>query len=132
MECIFAMSTGQGFAGILMNLTRYITLLAFTSASDASPEEDRTNKFRESLVFFSFSGFICFLCVICTMYLYRNEYFIRKTSSASISNVSNIEDKDFEKIKINSDLLEVTKYFNILNILERRLLRNNKKTRRRR
>ena len=95
------MSTGQGFAGILMNFTRYITLFAFFSGEHTSSEQNKINKFRESLVFFSFSGFICFLCVISTIYLYRNEYFIRKTSSVSASDT-----KDLDKIRINSNLLE--------------------------
>lgn len=103
------MSTGQGFAGILMNLTRYITLAAFSSDEFSSSEEKKINKFRESLVFFSFSGLICFLCILCTLYLYRNEYFIRKTSNASISSKYSKEErdiKDVENIKINSQLLE--------------------------
>ena len=104
MECIFAMSTGQGFAGILMNVTRYVTLTAFYSNKHTSSEDIKINKFRESLVFFSFSAFICFLCVLCTLYLYRNEYFIRKTSNAG--SVTEDAEIDSDKIRINTNLLE--------------------------
>jgi len=96
------MATGQGFAGILMNVTRYITLVAFSSGKNSSDEEIKKNKFDESLVFFSFSGFVCFLCVICIISLYRNKYFMRKMNAIDAEG----EEKDLEKIQINSNLLE--------------------------
>lgn len=98
------MSTGQGFAGILMNLTRYVTLFAFYSDDNSSSAQKKSNKFDESLVFFSFSGLICFLCVICTLYLYRNDYFLRKTSSVSGS--YNDDEKEYDRVKLNKKLLE--------------------------
>jgi hypothetical protein len=102
------MSTGQGFAGILMNITRYITLFAFFTDNHSSSEEKKMNKFKESLVFFSFSGFICFLCVICTLYLYRNDYFLRKTSSVSGSSIRDElnDEKENNRITLNKKLLE--------------------------
>lgn len=102
IECIFAMATGQGVAGILMNITRYITLICFSSNSTSTEEEIKMNKFKESLVFFSFSGFICFLCVLCIIYLYNNSYFQRRYQAFMSEN----EEKDLEKMKINDHLLE--------------------------
>jgi hypothetical protein len=99
------MSTGQGFAGILMNLTRYITLFAFYTDSHSSSEEKKALKFQESLVFFSFSGLICFLCVICTMYLYKNDYFLRKTSSVSGS-LDLDDEKEYDRVRLNKKLIE--------------------------
>lgn len=100
-ECIFAIATGQGFAGILMNITRYITLFAFSTENNATNEEIKLSRFKESLLFFSFSGFICLLCVFCIIFLFKNQYFLKRFYAFN----SEIDEKDLEKAKINTYLL---------------------------
>lgn len=95
LQCIIAMITGQGFAGILMNIVRYITLFAFFSG-DLSDEQTKNNKFYESLIFFSFSALVCVACLVYTFVLYKNEYFQEKLqNSGEFKNVNSI-------LKINS------------------------------
>ena len=99
LECIIAMSTGQGFAGILMNVVRYITLFAFFSG-DLTDEEIKNNKFYESLIFFSFSALVCVACLAYTFVLYKNEYFQEKLQNSG-------EFKDVNPtLKINSQFLD--------------------------
>jgi len=93
------MSTGQGFAGILMNVVRYVTLFCFFS-EDLTDEEMKANKFYESIIFFSFSALVCVSCLLCTFYLYKNEYFQEKLLySGEFSNVN-------PNMKINTNFLE--------------------------
>ena len=68
------MSTGQGFAGIIMNIVRYITLFSFFSTKSEG-DELRNKKFLESIIFFSFSVLVCVACTICTYVIFNNEYF---------------------------------------------------------
>lgn len=99
MQCIIAMSTGQGFAGILMNVVRYITLFAFFSG-DLTDEEIKNYKFYESLIFFSFSALVCVACLVYTYVLYKNEYFQEKLQNSG-------EFKDVNPtLKINTQFLD--------------------------
>ena len=93
------MSTGQGFAGILMNVVRYITLFCFFSG-DLTPEQTKENKFYESLIFFSFSALVCVACLISTFFLYKNEYFQEK-----LANTSEFKDS-IQSLKINTHFLD--------------------------
>lgn len=97
------MSTGMGFAGILMNITRYLTLFLFFSAENSTEKDNEIGRFKESLVFFSFSGLICLMCIITTIYLYGNNYFIRKINSANFS-----KKNDLENLEITSNLIDET------------------------
>jgi len=97
LKCVLALSTGHGFAGILMNIIRYITLLGFFSR-ELSVEEFKSNKFYESIIFFSFSALVCFFCLLSAFYLYKNEYFqIKLRKSGEFSN-------DIPDMKINSNV----------------------------
>lgn len=75
------MSTGQGFAGILMNLVRYVTLFSFFSG-EKTPEEIANSKFYESIIFFSFSAIVCVACLVTCFFLYKNEYFYLKLQNS--------------------------------------------------
>lgn len=55
---IIAMSSGQGIAGILMNVVRYILLLSFGDSSD------ETTINIEAIIFFSFASLFSFVCLI--------------------------------------------------------------------
>jgi len=69
-EFIIAFSTGQGFAGIIMNATRYIILASFGSESGT-----QTNIILGSLIFFGISALILVLCIIFLLLVYKNPYF---------------------------------------------------------
>lgn len=101
LPCIIAMSTGQGFAGILMNVVRYITLFSFFSG-DLTDEQIKNNKFYESLIFFSFSALVCVACLIYTFVIYKNEYFQEK-----LQNTREFNDVH-PALKINTQFLDET------------------------
>ncbi len=69
-EFIIAFSTGQGLAGILMNLTRYVILASFGSNSGTEK-----NIILGSLIFFGISAFITGLCIVFLLLVYKNPYF---------------------------------------------------------
>jgi hypothetical protein len=69
-EFIIAFSTGQGIAGILMNLTRYFILF---SLGDPRLEK---NIIMGSLIFFSISALIISVCIVFLFLVYKNPYFI--------------------------------------------------------
>jgi hypothetical protein len=69
-EYIISFSTGQGIAGILMNLTRYFILL---SLGDPRLEK---NIIMGSLIFFSISALIISVCIVFLFLVYKNPYFI--------------------------------------------------------
>jgi len=99
LQCIIAMSTGQGFAGILMNVVRYITLFCFFSGN-LTEEEIENNKFYESIIFFSFSALVCVCCLVVTFFLYKNQYFQDKLAGSNeFKNVNSSS-------KINSNLID--------------------------
>ena len=99
LNCIIAMSTGQGFAGILMNIVRYITLFAFFHG-DNTAEELKSKKFYESIIFFSFSALVCIACLVSTFFLYKNKFFREKLRNSG-------EFKDVDPLlKINTEIMD--------------------------
>jgi hypothetical protein len=69
-EFIIAFSTGQGLAGIIMNVTRFIILASF--GADSGTE---LNIILGSLIFFGISAFIIALCIVFMLLVYKNPYF---------------------------------------------------------
>ena len=70
VENIVMLSTGQGVAGILMNVIKYITLVSLTSF------DEKTQNIIGTLIFFSISAVIMFICFIFVLLVYKNQYFI--------------------------------------------------------
>ena len=70
VENIVMLSTGQGVAGILMNVIKYITLVSLTSF------DEKTQNIIGTLIFFSISAVIMFICFIFVLLAYKNKYFI--------------------------------------------------------
>ena len=69
-QYIICFSTGQGIAGILMNVTRYLILLCL---GDPTLEK---NIILGSLIFFAISALIISLCIVFLFVVYKNPYFI--------------------------------------------------------
>ncbi len=67
---IIALSTGQGIAGILMNIIRYIFIIIFGVNS-----KDEDAIIKSAIGFFSFSALIILVCMVFTGHLYKNRYF---------------------------------------------------------
>ena len=70
VENIVMLSTGQGVAGILMNVIKYITLVSLTGF------EEKDQNIIGTLIFFSISAVIMFICFIFVLLAYKNNYFI--------------------------------------------------------
>lgn len=96
LECIISMSTGQAFAGILMNLVRYITLLIFFNRKLPNEIGTKEYKFYESLIFFSFSTLVYVACLIRLCFLYQNKYFREQLETTE-------EFEDHEKLDKNNN-----------------------------
>lgn len=69
-EFIIAFSTGQGFAGIIMNVTRYVILASFGANS-----ETEKNIVLGSLIFFGISAFIIGMSIVFLLLVYKDPYF---------------------------------------------------------
>ena len=69
LEMIVALSTGQGFSGIAMNILQYIVLASIKSND---PERDII---FQAWIFFGFSSLILLICLIILFYSLNDEYF---------------------------------------------------------
>ncbi len=74
VENIVSLSLGQGLAGILMNVLKYLTLI-FLPVKEGDPNEEKMINLG-TLVFFSVSGLVMIICFIFLVIAYNNEYFI--------------------------------------------------------
>ena len=86
-ENIVMMSTGQGIAGILMNVIKYITLLSLSSFSE------KDQNIYGTLIFFSISAVIMLVCLIFVVLAYKNKYFL--------SILSNTDEKPQDLVSID-------------------------------
>jgi hypothetical protein len=102
-----------------MNIIRYFTLFTIFSGNtydiDIDKDKDKLHilRFKESLVFFFISAFICIICIYLTILLYRNEYFLQKVIYKNKNN-DNDNDNDND-IKYNQkciELIEMNKIYN--------------------
>jgi len=87
-EFIIAFSTGQGLAGIIMNLTRYAILASFGANSGTEK-----NIILGSIIFFGISAFIIGLCIVFLILVYKNSYFITQMKNSGEFPVENNEEK---------------------------------------
>ena len=67
---VIAVGAGQGYAGILLNILRYIILYFFNGET----ESDINNG---AYLFFFVSGFILVIAMLFSCMLYNNEYFLK-------------------------------------------------------
>ena len=79
LEMIVALSTGQGFSGIVMNLIQYIVLWSISSTDDRA-------YIIQASIFFVISVIILVICLILLLFSFNNEYFqyyLKKAKSES-------------------------------------------------
>ncbi len=69
LEMIVALSTGQGFSGITMNILQYIVLVAINS------NDLENDIIFQAWIFFGFSILILLICLIILLYSFNDEYF---------------------------------------------------------
>lgn len=86
LKFIIAVSMGNGFAGIIMNIIRYIIVAIFGSSNDES------TVVNGSLVFFAIAAFGLFLGIIVTPILYKHHYFL-----VHFHKSGEIKDEEFDK-----------------------------------
>ena len=65
---IIAVGTGQGFAGIILNLLRYVILFFFS-------EQSQSDINIGAYLFFGVSGILMIICIIYSCLLYKSKYF---------------------------------------------------------
>ena len=93
---IIVFSTGQGIAGILMNVVRYILLLSL--GSDAN---DKDTIILGSLIFFGISAIILTICLIFVFVVYKHPYFIAQMRNSG--EFENLEHK-LDYLALRNDL----------------------------
>lgn len=102
-QYIIAFSTGQGIAGILMNVTRYIIV-----ASLGNPEDEK-NIILGSMIFFSIAAIILVICIVFVFIVYKNPYFISQMRTSGEFPVEQYADYvAFDETKdhiVNSDVI---------------------------
>ena len=65
LEDIVALSVGQGFSGIIMNIIQYIILATI----------EKEKRIVDAIIFFSISSFILLVSFICLIFSFKTEYF---------------------------------------------------------
>lgn len=68
------MSTGQGIAGILMNIIQYMILLSLPIGTE-DKEKSNYNRIIGTWIFFRISAIILFICCLFVILAYQNKYF---------------------------------------------------------
>lgn len=102
LEMIIALSTGQGFAAIFLNVVMFI-IIPFTNFSDEKQKE-----IIRAIIFFSVSILILIICLFCLIFSITNDYFKyflnKKNEGVEIGKITN----DKEQSDHNEELTELT------------------------
>ena len=76
LEMIVALSTGQGYSGIAMNLLQYIVLISINSDEmESNLNEKRRIYIIRGWIFFAISSLILLVCLILLLINFNSEYF---------------------------------------------------------
>ena len=116
IKCLISLSLGQGIAGILMNLLRYIILFSLG--------DDEKNINLSSYIFFSVSAFILLITIFKFHSITKKKYFLNKLIEAgdeinsfsdndSLDNPLKIPDKENENNENLSIIFVIFKIFGI-------------------
>ena len=90
LEMIIALSTGQGFAGIILNIIKYIILPTIKMA-------DRKKEILTGVIFFSLSAAILIVCLIIFICSLKTDYFYYYLYKEPSARVSKILEDDGER-----------------------------------
>ena len=116
LEMIISLSTGQGFAGIILNIIKYIILPTVPIDDDLSDEDKEKKETIRGVIFFSISAVILLSCLICFTLSLKTEYFYYYLNRAKSSRISRLLDDEEEKTYQNNDELEGLSDINQQNI----------------
>lgn len=119
LKMIIALSTGQGFAGIFLNIIMYILIPTIKYDDDMEKTE-----IVRSIIFFSVSGFVLLACLLILIYSlktnYFNYYLEGKIENSKLEPIT-LEDKEVKQehlIKDNDFNIEVkTSFLEMFKIL---------------
>ena len=130
IDIIVNMSTGQGIAGLLMNIIQYIVIFTFGDIDKTKKESENDIIVKKSgIIFFSISVFIIVVSLVFIILIYRNNYFKNKlilsgeySSDNDINNIEKlINNSEHSESSISSNkevsFLDLTKILLDLNIL---------------
>lgn len=106
VENIVMLSTGQGVAGILMNVIKYITLVSLTSF------DKREQNILGTLIFFSISAVIMLICFIFVILAYKNKYFIEILRSTD-------ENPEKQRTTVSDEIADVSAIVSDSSVSER-------------
>ena len=106
LEMIISLSTGQGFAGIILNIIKYIIIP--TIKMDAKKKEILTG-----VIFFSLSAFILIVCLIIFIFSLKTDYFYYYLNQKNSSKISRLVDDDAERTNENNDESERLTDYNL-------------------
>ena len=130
IDIIVNMSTGQGIAGILMNIIQYIVIFTIGDIDKNKKQSENDTIVKKSgIIFFSISVFIIVVSLVFIILIYRNNYFKNKLilsgEHSSDNDINNIEklinNSEHSESSISSNkevsFLDLTKILLDLNIL---------------
>ena len=130
IDIIVNMSTGQGIAGILMNIIQYIVIFTIGDIDKNKKQSENDTIVKKSgIIFFSISVFIIVVSLVFIILIYRNNYFKNKlilsgeySSDNDINNIEKlINNSEHSESSISSNkevsFLDLTKILLDLNIL---------------
>ena len=130
IDIIVNMSTGQGIAGILMNIIQYIVIFTIGDIDKNKRQSENDTIVKKSgIIFFSISVFIIVVSLVFIILIYRNNYFKNKlilsgeySSDNDINNIEKlINNSEHSESSISSNkevsFLDLTKILLDLNIL---------------
>ena len=130
IDIIVNMSTGQGIAGILMNIIQYIVIFTIGDIDKNKRQSENDTIVKKSgIIFFSISVFIIVVSLVFIILIYRNNYFKNKLilsgEHSSDNDINNIEklinNSEHSESSISSNkevsFLDLTKILLDLNIL---------------
>lgn len=106
LEMIIALSTGQGFAGIILNIIKYIILPTIKM-------EVRKKEILTTVIFFSISAAILIVCLIIFICSLKTDYFYYYLYNKQSARISKILEEEGERSYENNDEAEGLTEYNL-------------------
>ena len=109
LEMIIALSTGQGFAGIILNIIKYIILLILPTIKMG----ERKKEILTGVIFFSISAAILIVCLIIFICSLKTDYFYYYLYNKKSVRISKILEDEGERSYENNDETEGLTEYNL-------------------
>ena len=105
LEMIIALSTGQGFAGIFLNVIKYILIPSIDYDDDEKTEK------VSAIILFAVSAIVLIVCLITLIFSLKSEYFNyymnSKKSDSKINKIISEDEDEKESNLINGNELNI-------------------------